>query len=90
MAQEGPEQQVWHLVILPDVGRGSVVLLAPGGRAARMTQPEPAPQVFDGTDIEVDPTALDTDDEPASSDPKEMTDDGSMGGTGGEDAGGAG
>lgn len=57
-----------------------------------MTQPEPAPQVFDGTDIEVevDPTELGTDDEPASSDPQEMTDDGSMGGTGGEDAGGAG
>lgn len=55
-----------------------------------MTQPDSTPQVFEGTDVEVDPTQLEADDEPASSDPEEMTDDGSMGGTGGEDAGGAG
>jgi len=54
-----------------------------------MTQPE-APGLKDGTDITVDPQQLDEVDPPASSDPDEMTDDGSMGGTGGENAGGAG
>jgi len=56
-----------------------------------MTQPEQSPQVFDGVDVEVDPLALEQPvEEPASSDPEQSTDDSSMGGTGGKDAGGAG
>ena len=56
-----------------------------------MTQPQQSPQVFDGVDVEVDPLALPQPaEEPASSDPAETTDDTAMGGTGGEDAGGAG
>ena len=56
-----------------------------------MTHPEDVPPLGEGTDI----TAADLDpddgaDTPASSDPDEMTDDGLMGGTGGENAGGAG
>ena len=54
-----------------------------------MTEPD-APALEEGTDIEADPSALDSTDTPASSDPDEMTDDGAMGGTGGENAGGAG
>ena len=53
-----------------------------------MTTPEDSPQVFQGTDIEVDPSELETEDEPATTDPDEMTDDGDLGGTGGP--GGAG
>lgn len=58
-----------------------------------MTHPDGPPDLGDGTDIsaadpEVDPdSSIDT---PASSDPDEMTGDGSLGGTGGQDAGGAG
>ena len=53
-----------------------------------MTEPD-APALEEGTDITAGPLddSLDT---PASSDPDEMTDDGEMGGTGGENAGGAG
>ena len=53
-----------------------------------MTEPD-SPDLEPGTDV----TAGDLDDSldtPASSDPDEMTDDGEMGGTGGENAGGAG
>lgn len=53
-----------------------------------MTQPD-FPALEPGTDVEAGP--LDgSADTPASSDPDEMTDDGEMGGTGGENAGGAG
>lgn len=56
-----------------------------------MTRPDDsAPALDDGTDITVDDAADSSIDTPASSDPDEMTDDGSMGGTGGENAGGAG
>ena len=56
-----------------------------------MTQPEQSPQVFDAVDVEVDPADLDEPtEEPATSDPEKMTDDGAMGGTCGENAGGAG
>lgn len=55
-----------------------------------MTQPE-QPQVFEGTDVEVDPTEIEKpEDQPATSDAEQLTDDGDMGGTGGQDAGGAG
>ena len=56
-----------------------------------MTHPEGTPQVFEGTDIEVDPDEVDgieDADTPATSDP-EQTDD-TLGGTGGGNAGGAG
>lgn len=56
-----------------------------------MTSPQDSPQVFDGTDIVVDPDDLETPAEPATSDPDQRTDDhGAMGGTGGDNAGGAG
>ena len=54
-----------------------------------MTQPEQS-QVFEGTDVEVDPDDAKAADEPATSDPEQLTDGGAMGGTGGKDAGGAG
>jgi len=55
-----------------------------------MTQPE-QPQVFEGTDVVVDPAQIEEPEEqPASSDAEQMTDDGDMGGTGGGNAGGAG
>ena len=55
-----------------------------------MTQPDSTPQVFDGTDIEVDPKDLEPQDEhkPATTNPDEMTDEGRLGGAGGQ--GGAG
>jgi hypothetical protein len=53
-----------------------------------MTTPEDSPQVFDGTDISVDPSELETEETPATSDPEELTDDGKLGGAGGQ--GGAG
>ena len=59
-----------------------------------MTQPadrsdDDAPGLEEGTDVtaESDAAGVGT---PATSDPDEMTDDGRMGGTGGENAGGAG
>ena len=57
-----------------------------------MTQPEDSPQVFDGTDIEVSPQDLETEETtPATSDPDQMRGgDDELGGTGGENAGGAG
>lgn len=54
-----------------------------------MTQPDDAPALEEGTDITPE-DASSSADRPASSDPDEMTDDGKMGGTGGENAGGAG
>ena len=52
-----------------------------------MTTPD-SPQVFEGTDISVDPDELEIGDKPASTDPEELTDDGRLGGAGGQ--GGAG
>ena len=49
-------------------------------------QPDTAP-VLDGTDVGADPADLDAD-TPATSDPEQMTDDGELGGVGGQ--GGAG
>ncbi len=47
--------------------------------------------MFEGTDIVVDPEDLKSTDEPATNDTAERTDDDtSMGGTGGQNAGGAG
>jgi hypothetical protein len=51
------------------------------------------PSVGPGTDVTADPDALatDTEDKPATSDPAEFDEDGEdLGGTGGENAGGAG
>jgi len=53
-----------------------------------MTTPEDSPQVFEGTDISVEPSDLETEDKPATTDPDEMTDEGNMGGAAGP--GGAG
>ena len=53
-----------------------------------MTEPD-SPELAQGTDVEPD-SLDDSADTPASSDPDQMTDDGEMGGTGGENAGGAG
>lgn len=58
-----------------------------------MTQPEQSPQVFDGVDVEVDPLALETeqDEQLPSSDAEGFREEGdTQGGTGGLDAGGAG
>ena len=61
------------------------------GYRLRLTQPDQSTQVFDGVDVEVDPLALEQPvEEPATSDPEQSTDDTAMGGTGGENAGGAG
>ncbi len=59
-----------------------------GGRGRHMTTPQDSPQVFEGTDISVDPKDLDVQDTPATSDPEQLTDDGKLGGAGGQ--GGAG
>lgn len=49
------------------------------------------PPAHEGTDVTVDPAALDDGhDLPASSDPAQMSEDDAMGGTGGGNAGGAG
>lgn len=53
-----------------------------------MTEPD-TPELEPGTDVEAGPLDGSTD-TPASSDPDELTDGGAMGGTGGENAGGAG
>jgi hypothetical protein len=57
-----------------------------------MTQPQDSPQVFEGTDISVEPEELKAKEAtPATSDPEQMTGgDDELGGTGGENAGGAG
>ena len=58
-----------------------------------MTQPEQSPQVFEGVDVEVDPTELETeeDEQLPSSDAEGFREEGdTQGGTGGLDAGGAG
>lgn len=58
-----------------------------------MTQPDDSAPVLDGTDISAEPAdldgrELDPEDRPATSDPDELTDDGRLGGAGGQ--GGAG
>ena len=53
-----------------------------------MTSPEDTAPVLDGTDVTVDPQDLDVDERPATSDPDELTDEGRLGGAGGQ--GGAG
>lgn len=57
-----------------------------------MTQPDDTTQLGKGTDVTVDPADLETPaDTPATSDGDQMADDdGELGGTGGENAGGAG
>lgn len=56
-----------------------------------MTEPpRDAAQIQHGTDIEVDPENLGTDDPPATSDPEAFTDDSRLGGVGGDSPGGAG
>ena len=55
---------------------------------ASPTEPDDTPQVLEGTDVEIDAADLDVDEKPATSDPDEMTGDGSFGGAGGP--GGAG
>ncbi len=55
-----------------------------------MTTPDDSPQVFEGTDISVDPEELGKEETPATSDPEEMSGGDDLGGTGGENAGGAG
>ncbi|MCW2680040.1 MAG: hypothetical protein JWM62_1441 [Frankiales bacterium] len=57
-----------------------------------MTTPEDSPQVFKGTDIKIEPGDLEPEDtaegKPATTDPEELTDEGRLGGAGGQ--GGAG
>ncbi len=53
-----------------------------------MTQPDDSAPVLGGTDISADPDDLDVQDKPATSDPEELTDEGRLGGAGGQ--GGAG
>ena len=53
-----------------------------------MTQPQDSAPVLDGTDISADPADLDTTETPATTDPEQLTDDGELGGAGGQ--GGAG
>ncbi len=53
-----------------------------------MTQPEDTATVLDGTDISADPQDLETAETPATSDPEQLTDEGRLGGAGGQ--GGAG
>ena len=58
-----------------------------------MTQPDDSAPVLDGTDISADPEQveeqeIDPQDRPATSDPEQLTDDGRLGGAGGQ--GGAG
>ena len=54
-------------------------------------QPQDSPQVFDGTDIVVDPAEIEGDEETATSDAEALREEGeTLGGTGGADAGGAG
>ena len=50
-------------------------------------QSDTAP-VLDGTDVSADPADLEVDDRPATTDPEQLTDDGALGGAGGQ--GGAG
>ena len=50
-------------------------------------QSDTAP-VLDGTDVSADPDDLEVEDRPATTDPEHLTDDGAMGGAGGQ--GGAG
>jgi len=56
-----------------------------------MTEPQhDVPRVQEGTDVQVDPEDVETDDLPATSDPAAFTDDQALGGVGGGSPGGAG
>jgi hypothetical protein len=55
-----------------------------------MTQPQDSPQVFEGTDIHVEAADLEEPPTPATSDPEQMEGGDALGGTGGDNAGGAG
>ncbi len=54
------------------------------------TQPEQRAPIGQGTDITVDPSELETEDKPATSDPEQLNEDEALGGVGGGQAGGAG
>ena len=60
----------------------------PVGTQPGMTSPDQTPPVLEGTDISADPDDLDVQDKPATSDPEALTDEGRLGGAGGQ--GGAG
>jgi hypothetical protein len=51
-------------------------------------QPSETAPVLDGTDVSADPDDLEVEDRPATTDPEQLTDDGALGGAGGQ--GGAG
>ena len=53
-----------------------------------MTQPDDTAPVLDGTDVTADPDDLEVEDRPATTDPEQLTDEGRLGGAGGQ--GGAG
>ena len=53
-----------------------------------MSEPNDTAPVLDGTDVSADPDDLDVQDLPATSDPEQLTDEGRLGGAGGQ--GGAG
>ncbi len=53
-------------------------------------QPEHRAPIAQGTDITVDPSELETEDKPATSDPEQMREDEALGGVGGVGPGGAG
>ena len=53
-----------------------------------MTEPDDTAPVLDGTDITADPADLEVEERPATSDPEQLTDEGRLGGAGGQ--GGAG
>ncbi len=55
-----------------------------------MTTPDDSPQVFEGTDIAVDPSELEDPPPTATSDAEAMDEGDALGGTGGSNAGGAG
>jgi hypothetical protein len=65
---------------------------APSGYGDRMTAPDRQPNdtasVLDGTDVSADPADLEVEDRPATTDPEQLTDEGRLGGAGGQ--GGAG
>ena len=60
----------------------------PSGYCSRMTQPNDTAPVSEGTDVSADPADLEVEDRPATTDPEQLTDDGALGGAGGQ--GGAG
>ena len=53
-----------------------------------MTNPDDAPQVLEGTDVQADPQDLDVEEKAATTDPAQMSEDAALGGAAGQ--GGAG